>query len=300
MNANSSAPEYAECLSAAQIRVLWIARTPPNLSLLNSPHVGLTCLHLAENRAQPTSPVEPLTDDALTAIANAHLLFVVSDFESEARAQQIDLACKQANRSSTFRIHLDNDAEAVSTAVRSMTEMLNVYSFIGIDTEDVQGALSGPGSIVIATAVASGEGRAPVAASQVLAQTNLDNCTGLTIHGVCLVISAAPHKLQLSECTVIRKLVAERLSTDTGLIYGMNNDASLGDAIRATIFVNAAPLPDDLKEVVDLQIGSSGFGTSCEYVRDLLLTGAQSAHTEPVDATYFDRLRKSITGKRTE
>ena len=72
-------------------------------------------------------------------------------------------------------------------------------------------------------------------------------------------------------------------------------------------------LPDGLKEFVDTQVGTRGFGTSSEYVRELirkdqdrqqlrglLLAGAQSTPTAPVDATYFDSLRKRITGKKAK
>ena len=63
-------------------------------------------------------------------------------------------------------------------------------------------------------------------------------------------------------------------------------------------------LPDSLKHFVDQQVAGRGYGTSSEYVRelirrdkerqhlrDLLLEGASSAATEPVDASYFDGLR---------
>lgn len=72
-------------------------------------------------------------------------------------------------------------------------------------------------------------------------------------------------------------------------------------------------LPESLKDFVDTQVGARGFGTSSEYVRELirrdqdrqqlrglLLAGAQSAPTAPVDAAYFDSLRKRITGKKTK
>lgn len=72
-------------------------------------------------------------------------------------------------------------------------------------------------------------------------------------------------------------------------------------------------LPDSLKDFVDTQVGTRGFGTSSEYVRELirkdqdrqqlrglLLAGAQSAPTAPVDAAYFDALRKRITSKKTK
>jgi len=72
-------------------------------------------------------------------------------------------------------------------------------------------------------------------------------------------------------------------------------------------------LPEVLKEFVDSQVGSRSSNTSSEYVRELirkdrdrqkllgmLLAGAQSAPTAPVNAAYFDGLRKRITSKKTK
>jgi antitoxin ParD1/3/4 len=66
-------------------------------------------------------------------------------------------------------------------------------------------------------------------------------------------------------------------------------------------------LPDNLKSFVDEQVSQRGYGTSSEYVRELirkdqdrlrlrelLLVGAKSARTPPVDAGYFDGLRDRV------
>lgn len=66
-------------------------------------------------------------------------------------------------------------------------------------------------------------------------------------------------------------------------------------------------LPDSLKAFVDEQVSERGYGTSSEYVRELirrdqdrlqlrglLLAGAASAPTAPVDQAYFDGLRKRV------
>lgn len=63
-------------------------------------------------------------------------------------------------------------------------------------------------------------------------------------------------------------------------------------------------LPDSMKEFVDEQVAGRGFGTSSEYVRELirkeqdrcalreaLLAGAHSKVGEPAAAPYFDSLR---------
>lgn len=71
-------------------------------------------------------------------------------------------------------------------------------------------------------------------------------------------------------------------------------------------------LPDSLKDFVDQQVSERGYGTSSEYVRELirreqerlqlralLLEGATSAPTKPVDETYFEGLRRRARGVKS-
>lgn len=66
-------------------------------------------------------------------------------------------------------------------------------------------------------------------------------------------------------------------------------------------------LPDALKSFVDEQVNQRGYGTSSEYVRELirkdqdrqhlrglLLAGAASASAAPADADYFESLRARV------
>jgi antitoxin ParD1/3/4 len=69
-------------------------------------------------------------------------------------------------------------------------------------------------------------------------------------------------------------------------------------------------LPDSLKSFVDEQVVSRGYGTSSEYVRELirrdadrlelrglLMEGAASNPTAPNDAQYFGSLRERVRGR---
>ncbi|MBZ9966147.1 type II toxin-antitoxin system ParD family antitoxin [Mesorhizobium sp. BR1-1-2] len=69
-------------------------------------------------------------------------------------------------------------------------------------------------------------------------------------------------------------------------------------------------LPDSLKHFVDQQVTDRGYGTSSEYVRELirhdqdrqrlrglLLEGASSEPGVPVDDSYFAALRKRAQGQ---
>ena len=66
-------------------------------------------------------------------------------------------------------------------------------------------------------------------------------------------------------------------------------------------------LPDTLKSFVDEQVSQGGYGTSSEYVRELirkdqdrlhlrglLLAGAVSAPAAPADPAYFEGLRDRV------
>ena len=67
-------------------------------------------------------------------------------------------------------------------------------------------------------------------------------------------------------------------------------------------------LPEALKAFVDQQVSLRGYGTSSEYMRELirkdqdiqrlremLLDGAGSAATAPIDTGYFQGLRDRVT-----
>lgn len=69
-------------------------------------------------------------------------------------------------------------------------------------------------------------------------------------------------------------------------------------------------LPDALKSFVDEQVDQRGYGTSSEYVRELirrdqdrvrlrglLMDGAASAPAAPADAAYFAALRGRVRGR---
>lgn len=71
-------------------------------------------------------------------------------------------------------------------------------------------------------------------------------------------------------------------------------------------------LPDTLKQFVDSQVATAGYGTSSEYVRqlirrdqereqlrNLLLTGAKSAPSGLADDAYFADLRSGINKQLT-
>lgn len=72
-------------------------------------------------------------------------------------------------------------------------------------------------------------------------------------------------------------------------------------------------LPDTLKSFVDQQVEGRGYGTSSEYIRELirkdqdrqtlrqlLLDGGASEPGEPADAAYFEQLRHRARTRAAE
>ena len=66
-------------------------------------------------------------------------------------------------------------------------------------------------------------------------------------------------------------------------------------------------LPDSMRSFIDKQVSTRGYGTSSEYVRELirrdqdrqrlrelLLEGAASTPTAPADVSYFEGLRERL------
>jgi antitoxin ParD1/3/4 len=71
-------------------------------------------------------------------------------------------------------------------------------------------------------------------------------------------------------------------------------------------------LPDELRSFVDEQVATRGYGSTSEYLRDLirrerdrehlrtlLLEGANSPQTGIADRAYFDKLRKQVRRRRS-
>lgn len=69
-------------------------------------------------------------------------------------------------------------------------------------------------------------------------------------------------------------------------------------------------LPETLKAFIDEQVSERGYGTSSEYVRELIrndqdrlrlrelmLEGAATAPAAPADADYFGQLRARVRGR---
>ena len=91
----------------------------------------------------------------------------------------------------------------------------------------------------------------------------------------------------------------------------MRKDPDLAKICQTNLLVTMGimniSLPDPMREFVDKQVSMRGYGTSSEYVRELirrdqgrqhlrelLVEGAASAPTAPADADCFEGLRRQV------
>lgn len=92
-------------------------------------------------------------------------------------------------------------------------------------------------------------------------------------------------------------------------VFGLANFCQ--NAYLARMSTMNISLPESLKSFVDEQVTTRGFGTSSEYVRELirkdldrqrlrglLLQGAQSAPAATADDCYFEGLRARVRSNR--
>lgn len=96
------------------------------------------------------------------------------------------------------------------------------------------------------------------------------------------------------------------LDTWRGRLEGVRFDKCLSKAVEAMTTPNIT-LPDVLRSFIDDQVRQRGYSTRSEYVRELIrkdqnrqhqrglvLDGAESAPTVPVNGDYFESLRAKV------
>ncbi len=154
--------------------------------------------------------------DSLIVVLNEKLLEVLGDDISE------DEAFAHAN-------------DVLKNAVGGIAEIINVPGNVNADFEDVRTVMGETGKAMMGTGIASGEGRARVAADQAIACPLLEGVDLSGAKGVLVLISAAKGSLKLSESKLAMNTIRAYAAHDAHVIYGTASDDSLGDNIRVTV-----------------------------------------------------------------
>ncbi|HEY4650907.1 MAG TPA: cell division protein FtsZ, partial [Pontibacter sp.] len=147
----------------------------------------------------------------------------------------------------------------LTTAAKSIAEIITVTAEVNVDFEDVKTVMKDSGAAVMGSAITEGEGRALRAAEEALSSPLLNNTD---IHGaqkiLLSIMSGEQAELEMDELTEITEYIQDKAGQEAEVIFGHGIDSSLGQSIRVTVIAtgfasNGDNLMEPKKTVFDLE-----------------------------------------------
>lgn len=189
--------------------------------------------------------------------------------------------------------------DILSTAARSIAEIITIHQDVNVDFEDVKTVMKDAGAAVMGSATEEGEGRAIRAAGAAISSPLLNNVDIKGAQKILLsIMSGEDEELSMDELSDITEYIQEKAGDNAEVIFGQGIDPELGSAIRVTVIAtgfemdrlaatprtssNAAPVsafassvpvapvapaPEQIKTVINLDSGKS------EQVREEPIVG---------------------------
>lgn len=147
----------------------------------------------------------------------------------------------------------------LTTAAKSIAEIITVTSHVNVDFEDVKTVMKNSGAAVMGSSVANGEDRAKRAAEEAICSPLLDNTDILGAKKILLsLVSGEQAELTIRELNEITSYIEEKAGEEAEMIWGQGIDPELGDQIRVTIIAtgfdhNYEKTDSNKKKVFDLE-----------------------------------------------
>lgn len=163
------------------------------------------------------------------------------------------------NDNLTMRQAFEMADNVLTTAAKSIAEIITVTSHVNVDFEDVKTVMMRSGAAVMGSAVSNGETRAKKAAEEAICSPLLDNTD---IHGakkiLLSLVSGEEAELTVKELNEITSYIEERAGDEAEMIWGQGIDPELGENIRVTIIAtgfdhNYEKAEVNSKKVYDLE-----------------------------------------------
>ncbi|MBO0360606.1 cell division protein FtsZ [Hymenobacter sp. BT186] len=124
----------------------------------------------------------------------------------------------------------------LSTAAKSIAEIITVTADVNVDFEDVKTVMKDSGAAVMGSSITEGENRAKRAAEEALASPLLNNTD---IHGaqriLLSIMSGDQAELEMDELTEITECIQDKAGQNAEVIFGHGIDSTLGQSIRVTV-----------------------------------------------------------------
>ncbi len=130
----------------------------------------------------------------------------------------------------------------LTTAAKSIAEIITVTADVNVDFEDVKTVMKNSGAAVMGSAVAEGENRALRAAEEALSSPLLNNTDIFGAQKILLsIMSGEEAELEMDELTEITEYIQQKAGEEAEVIFGHGIDADLGAAIRVTVIATGFP-----------------------------------------------------------
>ena len=175
-------------------------------------------------------------------------------FEGKKKRQQAELGIKELSENCDTVLVILNDKlreiygnlpirsafakadNVLSTAAKSIAEIITVTADVNVDFEDVKTVMKDSGAAVMGSSITEGENRARRAAEEALASPLLNNTD---IHGaqriLLSIMSGDQAELEMDELTEITECIQDKAGQNAEVIFGHGIDATLGQSIRVTV-----------------------------------------------------------------
>ena len=127
--------------------------------------------------------------------------------------------------------------DVLTTAAKSIAEIITVHSDVNVDFQDVKTVMEGAGAAVMGSAVASGEGRALQAAEDALNSPLLNDADVEGAQKVLLSVTYSEEfEPTMDELGEITDYIQDQIGVQSDLLIpGYGTDNTLGDKIRVTV-----------------------------------------------------------------
>ncbi|SNR83867.1 cell division protein FtsZ [Hymenobacter mucosus] len=163
----------------------------------------------------------------------------------------------------------------LSTAAKSIAEIITVTADVNVDFEDVKTVMKDSGAAVMGSSITEGENRAQRAAEEALASPLLNNTD---IHGaqriLLSIMSGDQAELEMDELTEITECIQDKAGQNAEVIFGHGIDPTLGQSIRVTVI-------------------ATGFARDAHNITNVVPRESESAATQPdPQINIFDRDRQ--------
>lgn len=130
--------------------------------------------------------------------------------------------------------------QTLSTAVRSITEIISMHGRVNLDFEDVKTVLTEGGVAVMSTGYAEGEGRVGRAIEQALTSPLLNNNDVYSADRILIAVTMSREEHQMLTMREINEVTAfmEKFNPDIVTKWGLAQDETLGDKVKVTILAS--------------------------------------------------------------